>query len=392
VSTSRRQFLAQSAQLGVLLGAGVPILNACGGGDSSGGSRKKTAAIADGLKPEKGPLRLINYNDYVNPEVVADFEEKYGVKVEIATIDTDTEATTKLSSGAIKADVHHSMASTGVGNLINGGLLQPLNSSYLTNRGNVLLSLSNPWYDPGSKYTVPYTFFGTGIGYRADRIDPAQVERDGWNTIWNATDFKGQVSVLDDEREAFTMAMLRKGITDINTLDRAIIDQAVADVTELIDLVNVKVNIEAYKDIPEGATTIAQTWSADLIAGAAGYLPEGTSADVLGFWRPPSREYVVTNDSMGVLANAESPVLAHLYINHLIDNDNAEKNFTFVGYLPTLTKLDATYVIAAGYVPENLRSCVPTNQDISTGLSFQALGTEGDAIYTEAWSKFTAGG
>jgi spermidine/putrescine transport system substrate-binding protein len=391
MTTSRRQFLSQSARLGVLLGAGVPILQACGGSSNSA-SGKKTASIADGLKPEQGPLRIVNYSDYVNPEVVADFEAKYGVKVEISTIDTDTEATTKLASGAIKADLHHSMANTSIGNLINGGLLQPLNPSYLTNRGNVLTSLNDPWYDPGSKYSVPYTFFGTGIGYRADRIDPGLVEQQGWDTIWKATDFKGQVSVLDDEREAFTMAMLRKGVTDINTLDRAVIDQALADVTELINLVNVKVNIEAYKDIPEGATTVAQTWSADMISGAASYLPEGTSADVLGFWRPPSHRYIVTNDTMGVLANAESPALAHLYINHLIDNDAAEKNFSWTGYLPALTKLDATYVINAGYVPENLRSCVPTNEDISKGLKFRALGAEGDALYEAAWSTFTAGG
>jgi spermidine/putrescine transport system substrate-binding protein len=366
-------------------------LNACGG-DSGGSSDQSTEPIADGLQPETGPLRIINYADYVNPEVIADFEAKYGVKVEISTIDTDTEAVAKLASGALKVDVHHSMASTSIGNLIKGGLIQPLNRSYLTNRGNVLKAFDDPWYDPGAVYSVPYTFFGTGIGYRADRIDPAEVEAQGWDTLWNATKFKGQVSILDDEREAFTMAMLRKGITDINTLDQAIIDQALADVSELIDLVNVKVNIEGYKDIPEGTTTIAHTWSADLIAGAASYLPEGTSTDVLGFWHPPSEQYVVSNDSMGVMTNAENPVLAHLYIDFLLDNAVAEKNFSWVGYLPALTKLDADYVIGAGYVPDNLRSCVPTNDDIAKGLRFEALGPEGDAQYEAAWSKFTAGG
>ncbi|MFN8019957.1 MAG: spermidine/putrescine ABC transporter substrate-binding protein [Acidimicrobiales bacterium] len=389
--TSRRQFLARSAQLGVLLGAGVPLLNACGG-DSGSSKGKKTDPIADGLQPEKGPLKIINYADYVNPDVISDFEKEYGVKVEISTIDTDTEAVTKLASGALKVDVHHSMASTSIGRLIEGGLIQPLNKSYLTHRGNVLPAFDDPWYDPGAVYSVPYTFFGTGIGYRADRIDPAEVEAQGWDTIWNATAFKGQVSVLDDEREAFTMAMLRKGITDINTTDTKIIDQALADVMELIDLVNVKVNIEAYKDIPEGTTSIAHTWSADLIAGAASYLPEGTTSDVLGFWHPPSEQYVVSNDSMGVLADAENPVLAHLYIDYLLDNDVAEKNFSWVGYLPALTKLDADYVIGAGYVPENLRSCVPTNDDITKGLKFKALTADGDALYEAAWSKFTAGG
>jgi spermidine/putrescine transport system substrate-binding protein len=390
MTTSRRDFLARSARLGVLLGAGIPLLQACGG--SSSGKGKVTKTIADGLSPEKGPLRIINYADYVNPDVIADFEKEYGVKVEISTIDTDTEAVTKLASGAIKADVNHSMANTSIGNLINGGLLQPLNKTYLTNAGNIVGSFNDPWYDPGATYSMPYTYFGTGIGYRADRIDPAEVEAQGWDTVWNATGFKGQVSVLDDEREAFVMAMLRRGLTDVNTTDPKVIDQALADVMELIDLVNVKVNIEGYKDIPEGNTTIAHTWSADLVTAAAGYLPEGTGPEVLGFWHPPAGQYVVTNDSMGVMANAENPVLAHLYINYLLDNDVSEKNFSWVGYLPVISKLDADYVINAGYVPENLRSCVPTKDEISKGLFFKPLGTEGDALYEAAWSKFTAGG
>jgi spermidine/putrescine transport system substrate-binding protein len=389
--TSRRQFLARSARLGVLLGAGVPILNACGGDSGSSGS-KQTDPIADGLEPERGPLRIVNYADYVSPDVIADFEREFGVKVEISTFDTDTEAIAKLASGALKADVHHSMATNSIGNLIQGGLLQPLNRSYLPNFANVLPAFTDPWYDAGAAYSVPYTFFGTGIGFRADRIDPAEVAAQGWDTIWNATAFKGEVSVIDDEREAFTMAMLRKGVTDINTLDREIIDAAVADVIELIDLVNVKVNIEGYKDIPEGITSIAQLWSADLITGATNYLPEGTGPEVLGFWHPPAGQYVVSNDAMGVLADAESPVLAHLYLNHLLDNDVSEKNFSWVGYLPALAKLDADYVIGAGYVPENLRNCVPTNDDIAQGLRFEPLGPEGDAIYEAAWSRFTAGG
>jgi spermidine/putrescine transport system substrate-binding protein len=414
---SRREFIRRSAQLAAMLGIGTPLLQACGDDDDDAASassvasdtgtttpsagsatvptfeasgREVTETIADGLQPEKGPLRIVNYADYVNPEVVADFEAKYGVKVEITTIDSDSEMLQKVASGAIKADLNHSMASTTINRLIRGGLIQPLNKSYLTNFANVLPVYNDPWYDPGATYSAPYTFFGTGLGYRADRIDAAQVEEWGWNTLWNAGEFKGQCSVLEDEREALAMAMMRKGVFDINTTDQAIIDQALADLTELIDLVNIKVNITGYTDIPEGTTTIAHTWSADMIA-AVSYLPEGTTSDVLGFWHPPSEQYTVANDSMGVMADAENPVLAHLYINELLDNAVAEKNFSWVGYLPALAKLDADYVINAGYVPENLRNCVPTNDDIANGLRYLPLGDAGDKQYEDAWSKFLAG-
>ena len=122
MTSSRRDFLARSVQLGVLFGAGVPLLQACGGSDATSGG-KKTDPIADGLKPEAGPLRVFNYDSYVSPDVVKAFEDKYGVKVEITTFTTDTEALTKLASGAVKIDVHHSMAGTSIDRLINGVLI-----------------------------------------------------------------------------------------------------------------------------------------------------------------------------------------------------------------------------------------------------------------------------
>ncbi|MFM2077974.1 MAG: hypothetical protein RJA49_1864 [Actinomycetota bacterium] len=390
MTTSRRDFLARSVQLGVLLGAGVPLLQACGGSDT-GSSGPKTDPIANGLKPEAGPLRIMNYDSYVAPDVVAAFEAKYGTKVEITTINSDTEAFNKLASGALKIDVHHSMAPQSIDRLIAGGKLQPLNKTYLTNFGNIIEKFKDPWYDKGATYSVPYTYFGTGLAYRADRMDPAQVAEQGWDALWKATDFKGQASVLDDEREALVMAMMRKGLFDVNTTDQATIDQALADLTELIDLVNIKVNIESYQKIPEGSTTIAHTWSPDMVNAANAYLPEGTGPEVLGFWHPPAGEYLVNNDAMGVVADCEHPVLAHLYLDFLLDNANAETNFAYVGYLPALSKFSADYVIGQGLVPENLRGCVPTPEEIDKALYFKPLGIDGDAQYTAAWSKFTSG-
>ena len=71
MATDRRQFIQRSAQLGVLLGAGVPLLQACGSSDGGGGARAVTDPIADGLEPEAAPLRIFNYAGYLNPDTVA---------------------------------------------------------------------------------------------------------------------------------------------------------------------------------------------------------------------------------------------------------------------------------------------------------------------------------
>jgi len=177
------------------LAVGLPLLQACGDDNKSGG--KNTSAIKDGLKPEAGPLKIFNYDSYVSPDVVAAFEAKYGVKVDITTFTTDDEAITKLASGAVDVDLHHSASTTTLFKLVDTGLIQPLNKTYLTNIGNVAASLRDPYYDKGAVYTVPYTVFSTGIGFRADKVDTGSVS---WDTLWNP-DYKGVTSLLDDVRE-----------------------------------------------------------------------------------------------------------------------------------------------------------------------------------------------
>lgn len=313
------------------------------------------------------------------------------MKVEITTFDTDTESIQKLASGAVKVDVQHSVSASTIYKLIGGGLVQPLNRSYLTNFGNIQPSFADPFYDKGAKYSVPYTIYSTGIGYRADRVDAAEVAERGWDMIWNGN-YKGEISILDDSREALFLAMMRKGNFDINTTDPAVIAAAGADLTELIDLVNIKINIEGYKDIPEGSTTIAHTWNADLIGGALNYLPDGTGPEVLGYWYPADNIGPLGNDCMCVMANAESPVLAHLYLDYLLDLAVAELNFTWNAYLPALVGLDADYLIGKGYVPENLRNAVLTTEQIDKGLRYLPLSPDDELIWEDTWSKFTAGG
>jgi spermidine/putrescine transport system substrate-binding protein len=387
VAIDRRQFIGQGARLGMILGAGLPLLQACG---SDGNSGAATDPIKDGLEPESGPLRVFNYADYVNPDTVASFEAKYGVKVEITTFDVDAEAITKLANGSVEIDVFNSAAPNTLGRLIEGGILQPLNKSYLPNFANVLPSFESPWYDEGSKYTVPYTVFSSGIGYRTDRVDPAKVEEMGWDILWDP-EYKGVTSILDDYREGIAMALLRKGITDVNTTDKALIEQAGADLKELVGLMNIKVNIEGYKDIPEGATDLAHTWSGDLLAGSYSYLPEGVDPSVLGWWYPADGVGVVNNDCMTITATAKNPVLAHLYINHLLDVANAEENFSWNGYLPPIKGLDADYLISNEYAPENLRAAVLDDSIISKGLRFEPLPVETDRLWEQTWSSFTAG-
>ena len=129
--------------------------------------------IADGLAPEKGAtLKIYNYADYLSPQAVKAFEDQYGCKVEISTFNDGDEAITKLRSG-VDFDIYNANY-TEISRLVTGGLLRPLNHSYIPNISNVWPTFTNPWYDQGWQYTVPYTIYTTGMGWRTDQV-PADI-------------------------------------------------------------------------------------------------------------------------------------------------------------------------------------------------------------------------
>src|SRR3954468_14942560 len=111
--------------------------------------------IASGLDHEKGPLRVFNWADYVNPKVLHDFQKEYGVKVSVTTFQNEEEAVAKLISGQASFDVWFATVDY-LSRAVAGKLIQPLQHTYLGNlKKTVWPSLANPFYDVGSRYSMP---------------------------------------------------------------------------------------------------------------------------------------------------------------------------------------------------------------------------------------------
>lgn len=397
----RRGFLAGSV-LGLGALAGSPLLAACGGGTESASPTAiplarpddpvtlptfdDNPAIADGLAPETGGvLKLLNYENYMAPGVIKGIEKKYGVQIEVTPINNYDELLAKLRQPGADFDVIFPGPSV-MSKLAFAKLVQPFNPTYLTNMGNLWDSFQSPFYDVGAQYSVPYTIYTTGIGYRADRVD--SIPANGWDLIWDEQ-FSGKVHILDDARESLSMSMLRNGITDdLNTEDPELINAAAAKLKELIPTQNVKVDVNAYVEIPEGTATIHHTWSGDMV-GAQWYLPKGVDVDVLGYWAAESPP--IGNDCMCVGKGSTKPVIAHLAINDLLDNEISLKNFAWNGYQPPITALSVDSLVADGYVPANLSTSIVKPEDFDGGLTELELSPQGEATWQTAWAGFKSG-
>jgi spermidine/putrescine transport system substrate-binding protein len=354
--------------------------------------------IKEGLKPEGGVLNVFNYADYIWPGLVKRFEKLYGCKVKIATYNSSDEAAAKLSSGAVDFDVVIGLSASPLVRLLAQQLLRPLTHSYLPNLPkNIWAPLQDPFYDRGSRYTVPYVVWLDGIGWRNDKIGkdiPSM--KVPWDIFWESRQWSGKVGLLDDDRDALAMPMqrdaMRRGVVpDLNTDDPAIIAKAGRDLAQLTSICNIKVTITDYQTLPEAKTWLHHSWSGDLIGAALYYLPKGTKPGVLSFWGP-STNGVVQNDLLLVMRASTKPVLAHAFLNFLLDEKNAYDNFVqFNGYTPPQNAIQGDKLVHQGLIPKSLAPAILQPDQFASNQELLALSVAGTTRWQNAWSQFKAG-
>lgn len=403
---SRREFMRRAGAAGIVLPSLSAILAACSDSTPDGGGggtevelvspknpvtlplHEDVPAIADNLALEAGPLRVYNWDDYVYKKVLNQFEEEFGVQIEYTQFTGMSEAISKIQNGALEWDVFFPTVEN-IEKLVNAKQVQPLNPSYLPNLQNIWPQLQDPWYDKGSRYTVPYLTWKTGIGYRRDFVDDPSTLDQPFDIFWDPK-YAGKVGILDEYRESIGMALIRNGGADFNSTAQAEVAAAVDSLVELIDLVNVEIGAGDYQKLAEGTSHLRYSWSGNMNY-ARWYLPKGTSVDVLGYYYPPTGGWEVANDAMVVNAQAQNPVLAHTFLNFLMDIDVGLTNFGYEGFQPPFAAVDENDFRKAGYIPSNLVSTLVTESDFAAGQPVLALPAEIDQIWQDEWSRFKAG-
>lgn len=412
---TRRDFLQRAAVLGIAIPAMPSILAACAERGGSEGVAlavgtpsnpvqqplfDDNTAIESGLQPEAGPLKLYNWEDYINPEIIPLAEEALGVEIEETTFLNEEEALSKLSSGEVSYDVWFP-TSQRVPVAVAGSLIQPINHDYLPNLdANVWPQLADPYYDQGSRYTAPYVLYSTGIGWRTDMVDSADIEgqTNPWDVFWNPK-YTGVMGLLDSFTDTIAMALFRNGVADPSQATEAELEAAGDSLVELVDLMNVRYTIDgAYAGIPEGRFALHHAWSGDLV-NSQYYWPEDGDFTVTRYLWPASSDGSsaggpISNDTMAIPINAERPVLAHQFIDFMLDADNALTNFEWVGYQPPQNSVTPDFLIENEYAAEFLRPALvnPGDFELDSAWVQGPLDAQTEALWSDQWTRATSGG
>jgi spermidine/putrescine-binding protein len=263
-----------------------------------GGKEKELAEV----------LHVYNWSEYIDPQIYEDFEEEFGVHVVEDTFGSNEELLAKLQAGATGYDIivpSDYMVRT----MVKEGLLAELDHDNLPNLSNIDPNFADPRYDPGMAHCVPYQWGTTGIGYNSDFFEEAP---DSWAYLFDpemASEYAGQLTMLNDVRETFAAALKYLGHSLNSTSE--------AELTEARDLLMEQkawvyaYDSEQYEDlISSDETVIAHGWSGDFYMIA--------EEDERIWYAIPKEGGVVWADNLCIPKSAPNHYTAEVFINYLL--------------------------------------------------------------------------
>jgi spermidine/putrescine transport system substrate-binding protein len=352
-----------------ILGALAVLAAACGEGEGDGGSAAPTSA-APAVPLEDQEIVVSNWAAYTPEGLVEAFEAETGVEVTLLEDHVNNEDVIgKLqASGGTGRDVVF-ISGHYVQTLVDNGWAAELDQSLIPNSSNLYPEASELAYDPGNRYSMPYTWGTTGMCYRSDLVD---VPIDSWEDLLDPDpSLHGKITMLGTERWLLQPALFTLGYS-ANTQDQAEIDEA-KEMT-----IAAKENLLAFDDtvfyekLDSGEASVVHGWD--------GWCNYATNENV-EFVVPPEGADLWA-DVMTVMEASENKEAAHAFIDFVLRPENHVQVANLVLYKvpsgPAMELLDPALVEAypnLGITPEEL-------------LSFEALVPVGDA--QEAWTQAAA--
>jgi spermidine/putrescine-binding protein len=281
-------------------------------------STKPTGSVKSTLPYAGQKLNVFNWSDYIEPELIAEFEQRTGARVQYDNYSSESELEAKLLTGGGGYDVifpsDRSMAP-----LVAKDLLAELDRSQLTNWSNLDEKFLGAPYDPENKYSVPY-FWGTvAVGVRTDHVsDAAQ----GFEVLFDEQ-YKGRITMLDDAENVVATVLLHLG-HPMNSTDDGHLAEAKALLVKQRPLVQAYTS-DAFKEkLIKGEAWVVLGWSGDILQAASEN--ENIRAIV------PQTGTMIWVDAMAIPKDAKNKSLAHEFINFLLEGEIAARNANTVRY------------------------------------------------------------
>ena len=275
------------------------------------------ASCGDGDKT----LNILNWGDYIDPELIAQFEEETGITVNYTTMTSNEEMLIKLRSSDCVYDLCFPSDYI-VEKLIAEDLLYPLNYDNIPNVSNIdpeIMTVSDQ-FDPGNVYSVPYMWGTVGILYNTTMVDEPVTS---WSILFDEK-YADQVIMYDSVRDSVGIALLSLGY-ELNTRSEAEVAAARdALIYQKQHIVQAYGTDDIKTAMINGRAALAVNYSGDA------YYAISENPDLA--YCVPDEGSNIWFDNVIIPKTSSNKENAELFINFLCDAEVAKQNTEYICY------------------------------------------------------------
>lgn len=316
-------------------------------------------------------LAVYNWGDYIDPELIDEFEAETGIKVIYQTFDSNEAMMTKIAQGGTTFDI--SVPSDyAINKMKEEGLLLPIDHSKLPNLQYIDDSFLDLPFDPGNTYSIPY-FWGTlGIVYNPGLVGDITFE--SWDDLWDDS-LRNNILLVDSAREVIGMGLNSLGYS-LNDTDEDHLQQAKDKLNTLTANVKAIVGDEIKMLLANEEAAVGLVWSGD----ASEIMSDNEELDYV----VPAEGSNLWFDNIVIPRTAKNIEGAHAFINFMLDPEIAARNTEYVGY-------STPNAAAKGLLPEEISEderFYPGDELIEKLEVYENLGKRMLAHYNELFLEF----
>ena len=352
------------------------LLSGCGG-NAAGSS----SADNGGNRSGSNELYVYNWGEYIDEDVIDQFEEETGIKVIYDMFETNEEMYPVIEAGGVNYDVV-CPSDYMIQKMRENDLLAEINFDNVPNLDQIdptYLEMSKS-FDPENKYSVPYTWGTVGILYNTKRLEELGMDvPTKWSDLWDER-LDGEILMQDSVRDAFMVALKKDGYS-MNSDNEDELQQAKQDLIDQKPLVQAYVIDQVRDKMIGGEAAIGVIYSGEMLYIQNEVKDLGLDYDL---------KYVIpeegTNlwiDSWVIPKNAKNKENAEKWIDFLCRPEIAKQNFDYITY--STPNKGAFDLLDADL--QNNKAIFPDVDSLKNCEVLKYLGDEVDDLYNEAWKE-----
>ena len=337
-------------------------------------------------------VRVYNWSDYIDEDLLSKFEEETGIKLIYDVFDSNEVLETKMLAGGSGYDV---VVPTGdfLQRQIAAGAFQPLDYSKLSNSGNIwdVIQQRTETYDPGGEHAINYMWGTTGIGVNVGKVTEAlgaDAPINSLDLVFDPANMEKLadcgVYFLDAPTEVIPAALTYLGL-DPNSTDKDEIERAGDVLLGVRPYVTKFHSSEYISALANGEICVAIGWSGDVLQARDRAAEADNGVEVA--YNAPKEGALMWFDMMAIPADAPNPDAAHKFLDFILDAQNMAAASNYV-YFANGNKASQAF-LNEDVIGDT--AIYPDEETLSTLYTVVPLDPKTQRTVTRLWTKIKSG-